>query len=108
MGLDQALPPTAAAGVKHLALMGAGAFKNPNFWLQAIPAIRVLQLSVPNSMQVIGNISTLLKGWKDELLSLTVHWDSDENHDHPAEAPPQLLESICALKKLRRLELNGC
>lgn len=106
------LPKTAATQVRYLALEsieGAGALKHPEFWLQAFPGIQVLQLSVPLSMELIGKVSALLQGWQDELLGLSLHWNPEFEIriDDPVEAPVELLESICVLKKLRRLHVDG-
>lgn len=60
--LNTILPTTAAPGVKYLALEGKDAFKHPEFWLQAFPAIKVLQLFVPSYH--IENVAILLQGWR--------------------------------------------
>ncbi|CAE7222355.1 RLP19, partial [Symbiodinium sp. CCMP2592] len=101
---SEALSTVAATGVEYLGLEGVGAFRNPSFWLRVFPAIKVLQCSLGRSLRSIGNVTTLLKGWQDTLLGITLTWD-----DWPGvgEAPDELLESICLLKKLRRLELGG-
>lgn len=101
-----------AAGVKYLALEGPGAFRHPQFWLRALPGIKVLQLGVPSHprpMQIINNVSVLLEGWQHVLLGLSLHWNPqfEIQKDTHKEAPPELLESICVLKNLRRLHLDG-
>ena len=106
--LNTILPTTAAPGVKYLALDGKDAFKHPEFWLQAFPAIKVLQLFVPNSH--IENVAILLHGWREKLLGFSLHWNPELEilHQDPVEVPSVLWESICSLKNLRRLELDGC
>lgn len=106
--LNTILPTTAAPGVKYLALEGKDAFKHPEFWLQAFPAIKVLQLFVPSYH--IENVAILLQGWRENLLGFSLHWNPELEilHQDPLEVPNVLWESICSLKKLRRLELDGC
>ena len=101
------VPETAATGVGYLALEGAGLFKHPEFWLQALPEVKVLQLAIPSSEA--GNVSVLLEGWQDHLLGLSLHWNPhfEIQKDKPIEAPRELLESVCVLKNLRRLHLDG-
>ncbi|CAJ1354516.1 unnamed protein product [Effrenium voratum] len=119
------LPPDAAPGLRCLALEGAGpserrrvgALQHPEFWPRAFPGVRVLQLMIPSSTPLAA-VAALLRGqgygvdrWQEELLglvlSLNEHIDvHDMGHD-PVVVPAELLEPVCALKKLRRLKLDG-
>ncbi|CAE7368017.1 unnamed protein product [Symbiodinium sp. CCMP2456] len=95
---SESLSTVAAAGVEYLALGGAGAFRNPLFWLRVFPAVKVLQCNLEGSWRSIGNVTTLLAGFQDKLLGLTLAWDNwpgCARDDEVWDAP--LFAAVCAM-----------